>query len=244
MNKAEYRAAVEPIRPSQDFYARTISYLQRAQSEKETTKSRRRAVRPAICAGAAALVCLTIAIMFFGGLLGSNGIWKMIGPGSAQTGPSQTSGQTAAPTAASPSSTEHLKLDGSPVLYSSLKFAASAAVNRPADIPGGGLTDMYIPGNYALYWPEAADLVVNATVMEVRFNRYPVKFQVKKEDYKAFLSDEENQFIEQTIFTIVHEIRIDRVYYAGSDSPIQPGDLLVLENSLQYLDPDSPGGGL
>lgn len=209
-------------------------------------KSQRRPVRPAVCAGAAALVCLTIAIMIFSGQSGLNGIWKMLRPGAAQTGQHPTSGQTAASVASSADNAEtsSLRLDGNPVLYSSLKFAESAAVDRPADLTGGALTDMAMPGNYALYWPGEADLVVKATVMEVRFNRYPVKFQVKKEDYKAFLTDEENQFIEQTIFTIVHEIRIDRVYYADGGSPVQPSDLLVIENSLQYQDPDSPGSGL
>jgi len=246
MNKTEYRSAVAPIQPSQDFYTKTISYLQRAQSERKQMKSRRRLFRPAVWTGAAALVCLTIAIMFFSGVPGADKIWTMLRPGAAQTGQHPTSGPTASLVASSSSmsGTSSLCLDGSPVLYSSLKFAAAAAVDRPADLTGGGLADMAMPGNYALYWPDSASLVVKATVMEVHFNRYPVKFQVKKEDYKAFLTDEENQFIEQTIFTIVHEIRIDRVYYADGSGPVQPGDLLVIENSLQYQDPDGPGSGL
>ena len=134
-------------------------------------------------------------------------------------------------------------LDGKSILFSSLKFAVSDPIDWPDDV-SHGILDRLMPRNYASGWSKNTDLIIKATVTGVRFNKYSLKFKVKKEDYKAFLTAKENEYMLKTIQTVVYEVRIDHVYHTDSDSKVKTGDELVIENSLEYLDRDYPRIGL
>lgn len=241
MNKSDYKSAFSKIQPSDSFNERTIAYLkQNMKVSVAKTHSSSKALKYAL-AGTALVSCLVIAVMLLPGVM----LMVKTQP-TTQSVPMQQSNlsesfttQITGQTTSQATESTQLGLDGKPVLFSSLKFAASDPMDWPDNF-SSGLTDRLMLGNYATCWASNTELVVKATVQVVRFNQYPLKFKVKKEDYKSFLTEKENEYMLKTIQTVVYEIRIDHVYYADSSSLVKAGDRLVIENSLEFLDRDYP----
>lgn len=126
------------------------------------------------------------------------------------------------------------------ILYSSLKLSGSEAVQLPPQLTQGSLTDRMRPGNYAEVLKEHADLVVKATILQVRLKQYSVRFHVKPSDYKAFLTAEENKYRFKTIHTIVFEARIDQIYRDLELTSTGLSETLLVEQMLYPLDSDDP----
>ena len=139
---------------------------------------------------------------------------------------SQTTGQSTA--------TRPTSLDDQ--AYSQLLLATADPIKLPAALLGPDLTSRMSPGNYVVSMQDRADLVVKATISNVQMKEYPIKFLVKPEDYKAFMTAEENKYRFRTYYTVVYEARIDQVLFDSEFGQPIAGEPLIIEQILYPMD--------
>ncbi len=225
MNHKQYKDAFSFVRPSESFMEQTrLRIREQIGTARPKSKWTNWQIPAALMACAITALLVTI-------------LTKPVGfP--TETSPPES---TRATTATTQTGVRQLVLDGSPVQLSELVFAPGAAIRLPDRLDiGQSMVDSIAPRNYVSDLSDSANLIVKATVIDVRFNAYPLKLQVREEDYKAFLTEEENQYQLMTVHSVIHRIRIDKIYYAG-ESEIKAGDELVLENIIEASDVGSPG---
>ncbi len=187
MNEQKYRQAMEYIRPGEGFEADTMECLRRR-------RKRARTVR-VVAAGLAAAACAAFVLFALPGLLAPAAELPSV-PVAIATPEGSASAQ--------PTQLPPLTLDGSPVDYSSLKFAYTGDGNYPG-VPDQTAQMCVIAFSEEMLKRSA--LVAGVTVEDVRFLDY-------------------FDHTHSALFTL----RLDKIYYTSLD--VSEGDTFTVEQVL------------
>ncbi|MDP2891549.1 MAG: hypothetical protein Q8O09_00230 [Bacillota bacterium] len=220
MNKEQIQKAFSYIHESEDFNEKTIKLMKEKVIETKQIGGKRN-VKRILSVGLATAACLAFMILAISRVMSEN---------QKAVVPNESSGQVAS--VATDTSVQEtgrekdtLKLDGTPVNYSTLNFAETENV-KYLDVTDTMNADI-LPFLTANVLANATDVVIKATISDIHFNGYSYVINdpdVPDDSYKKTLYVSSN--------TIVYEVNIDKVYYKKEGLSVSVGDTFYIEDPL------------
>ncbi len=257
INQQDYRDAFSAIKPSVVFQEQLVAKIKPADQKSAGTQTRQQAraqeryqasgtivspnFRPRKRALSLIASVLILGLVIFG-------FWQLL-PGISQSSdqsghtvpvkqPSQSGAVFTPPTTtakANNSTSEDSSVD---LLYANLKLIDSDPVQYPLHL-GENTISQKIPGLYANDL-QKADIIIQATILQAKQLTYALEMEIKPEDYKDFLTPEENKYRQDEINTMLFEARIDSVIYKSGETTAAIGDSIIIQETLNGIEEYDP----